>query len=125
MIEVDFNGRIEPINSIEELSVALDRFDAELRFELWISIPEGPSIAMLRNGDHAWLMYLREPGDSGLRSIGNEAALGNERYLLSNGQMDEYPLAWCIPLEECYRALAYFYVNAGARYDRLRWHEEE
>jgi hypothetical protein len=122
-MKVTFNGVDQPFASIEEFSLALDRFDLEPRFELWISCNEGPSLAMLRNGDHAWLTYLRFNGDSGVTSRGDQQKQGVCSYVLSNGQIDEYPLSWCVNLEECYKAFAYFFVNDGARYDFIAWRE--
>ncbi|WP_247661421.1 Imm1 family immunity protein [Ideonella alba] len=78
---------------------------------------------MLRNSGNAWLMYLRHAGDSGFVSFGEAGRAGTEKYLLSHGQEDEYPLAWCIELEQCYKAIAYFYVNEGAMPDWVQWHE--
>jgi hypothetical protein len=120
MIIVTFNGTEELMNEIDEFGAALDRFDAQLIFELWLNAPGGASMSMLRNSQHAFLMYLREFGDSGFVSVGEEAA---DMYTLSNGQMDEYPRSWCSPLEECYKALAYFFVNDGMRPEWLQWHE--
>jgi len=42
-------------------------------------------------------------------------------YTLANGEITELPLAWCIDLEQCYKAVAYFFVNDGARYDFVCW----
>jgi hypothetical protein len=122
MIIVTFNGTEELIYEIEQFGAALDRFDAQSIFELSLNVPGGASISMLRNSDHAFLMYLRELGDSGFVSIGGELD-GSVRYTLSNGQVDEYPRSWCIPLEECYKALAYFFANDGMRPEWLRWEE--
>ena len=44
-------------------------------------------------------------------------------YRLSNGQTDEYPAAWCVPVEDCYKTLAYFFVNRGLRPEWLAWEE--
>ena len=121
MVQLTFNDLPQAVASVEALGLALDRFDAAPRFELWISVPSGPSMCMLRNGDRAWLMYLRENGDSGFVSLGDPKRNGVEHYTLSNGQVDEYPLAWCIDLEQCYKAIAYFFVNEGARPDWLTW----
>lgn len=77
---------------------------------------------MLRNGKHAWLMYLRYEGDSVFVSQGDLSAQGVAAYELANGQIDEYPLAWCIKVEWCYRILVYFYVNDGAQPDWVSWH---
>ncbi|MGO4158103.1 hypothetical protein [Cupriavidus sp. YAF13] len=118
-----FNGHTEDIASLEELRHALGRFDDVPQFELWVSVPDGPSICMLRNCEHAWLMYLRHEGDSGFTSIGEASQLGNEKYILSNGQKDEYPVAWCIEVEQCYKVIAYFYVNDGARPEWIQWLE--
>jgi len=120
---VSFNGTLEEIVTIEELGEALSRFDQVPRFELWLSVPDGPSMSMLRTGENAWLMYLRHEGDGGFTSVGRANSQGTEHFLLSNGQEDEYPLAWCVELEQCYKAVAYFYVNDGARPEWIQWHE--
>lgn len=67
-------------------------------------------------------MYLRYEGDSGFISQGEPSAHGVALYELANGQVDEYPLAWCIDVEQCYKALAYFFVNEGAQPDWVSWH---
>ena len=54
-MKITFNGIGLSFPSFEEFVPALDRFDLEPQFELWISCHDGPSLAMLRNGDHAWL----------------------------------------------------------------------
>ena len=69
-IKVTFNGRELAYASIEEFGVALDWFDREPQFELWLSTQAGPSIGMYRNGEHAFLMYLRFNGDSGFVTKG-------------------------------------------------------
>ena len=121
MVELTFNGRRLEVPSIEGLGAELERIDVEPRFELWISMEDGPSMCMLRNGSNAWLMYLREAGDSGFRSSGDPIRPGLERFWLGNGQVDEYPLSWCIDVERCYKAVAYFFVNDGARPDWIVW----
>jgi hypothetical protein len=123
VVAVSFNGRTEYVGSVESLGQALDRYDRVLLFELWVSVPDGPSLCMLRSGSNAWLMYLQHAGDSGFNSVGERRRTGVHKYLLSNGQEDEYPLAWCIELEQCFKAIAYFYVNEGARPEWVQWHE--
>ncbi|MFY9955959.1 Imm1 family immunity protein [Bradyrhizobium sp.] len=120
-MEITFNGTTLSVTSIEELSSALDRFDLEQQFELWITVQNGPSLAMLRNLDHALLMYLRFNGDSGVVTKGNQDKQGTCAYTLTNGEVNELPLSWCIDLEQCYKAIAYFVVNSGARYDFITW----
>ena len=65
----------------------------------------------LINGDLGWLMYLPRGGDAGFCSR-NLAYQGPEdaliQYLLSNGQLDEYPASWALPVEDVRRALRDF-----------------
>ena len=123
MVEVTFQGQSETIASVEQLGSALNRFDRKQEFELWASVPNGPSMCMLRSGENAWLMYLRHVGDSGFRSLGSSGRLGVAGYTLANGQIDEYPLSWCIELEQCYKAVSYFFGNEGAKPEWVIWHE--
>jgi hypothetical protein len=123
VITVSFNGTEEDTGSIEAFGEALDRYDASIQFELWLSaVPDGPSMCMLRNREHAFLMYLRFSGDAGFVSAGSTADREVE-YRLSNGQVDHYPGSWCVPVEQCYEALAYFFVNDGRRPESVPWHE--
>ena len=123
LMKIVFNDTAQSLGSIEELSLALDRFDLEPQFELWISAQDGPSMCMLRDGNHAWLMYLRFDGDSGFVSRGDQDSQGTCSYTLANGQVDEYPLAWCIDIEQCYKAITYFFVNDGAKPNFVPWQD--
>ena len=71
--------------------------------EIWVEAGDGQSMCALINGDLGWLMYLREPGDAGFSSR-NPDYKGNpdatREYYLSNGQMDEHPAAWAIPIDQ-------------------------
>jgi hypothetical protein len=122
-VTISFNSRKQDIASIEALGQALEHFDEVPEFELWASVAEGPSLCMLRNRENAWLMYLRHEGDSGFNSLGQTERIGNATYIFSNGQEDEYPLAWCVEVEQCYKAVAYFYINNGLRPEWIHWHE--
>lgn len=120
-MKIKLNGTDVSIGSIEELGSFLDRLDREAQFEFWISTEDGPAMAMLRNGEHGWLKYLHFNGDSGQVTRGDLSMGATCSYELSNGQVDEYPLSWCVDLEQCYKAIAYFFVNDGARYDVVSW----
>ena len=124
MVTVTFNGQDQGISSIEQLGIMLDQFDRIDEFELSLSAPKGQSIHMLRHGSNAWLMYFRHSdGDSGFTSLGQTGREGVASYRLSNGHVDEYPLAWGIDVEQCYKALAYFFVNGGSKPEWISWHE--
>jgi hypothetical protein len=118
---VTFQGAPRLVQSIEEFGRALDDFDKHEEFELWLNTEDGRALCMLRNADMAWLMYLWHEGDSGCTSIGNPQLQGTVQYQLSNGQVDEYPAAWCLQVEDCYKALAYFFANEGLRPDWIEW----
>jgi hypothetical protein len=123
-VQLELNGRVLDASSVSRMGQALDEADAHAIFELVASVPDGPSMFMLRSGADAWLMYLREPGDAGFHSSGEADRAGVASYTLSNGQEDEYPLAWCIDVEQCYRAIAYFCVNEGAKPGWVDWIED-
>lgn len=123
MITANFNGEEQVVKSSEEFSVELDRFDAVEMFELWLFSSNGPSIGMLRSEGNAWLIYLRHEGDNGFTSASTDLRAGVATYKLSNGQLDEYPLSFCIDIEQCYKALAYFFANDGAMPTGINWQE--
>ncbi|WP_256081373.1 hypothetical protein [Massilia sp. YIM B04103] len=120
MIEIFFNGSTVSITSLEQLKEALNGFDAVPEFELWISIESGPMMCMLRNAQNAWLMYQKNEDDS-VRSAGKYRGDEVCKFRLANGQVDEYPLSWCIDVEQCYQAITYFYVNRGDAPAWLEW----
>ncbi len=105
---VKFQGIERLCQSIEDFDVALIDFDKEAQFELWLNVPGGPSICMLRNAANAWLMYLHSDGNQCFNTIGDPRLLDNISYQLSNGQVDDYPAAWNLPVDDCFKALAYF-----------------
>jgi len=123
MVTVSFNSHEKAVDSLLDLDRMFCGFEQHDQFELGLSIADGPSICMLRNGEHAFVMYMRFPGDSGFVSIGASMSKEQVQYTLGNGQVDEYPRSWCIPTEQCFQALMYFFVNDGARPEGIAWHE--
>ena len=113
MIELTFNGRGLDAAAEQAFDASLDTAMAEPTFELWVSVPDGPAMCMLRNGADAWLMYLRWPADAGFSSMGIERS-GAASYALSNGQVDEFPLSWCVDVQSCFDALRSFHRHHGA-----------
>jgi len=43
------------------------------------------------------------------------------KFTMANGQVDEYPLSWCIERENAYKAIVYFYVNSGGKSPHINW----
>jgi hypothetical protein len=98
----------------------------DAKSEVWLDCSDGKALSMLASGDRAWLMFLREPGDAGFSSRGNDALVKEEATLdfrLSNGQVDRYPVAWTIPREVATQALEHFFEH-GERAPFVKWHAD-
>ncbi|MEO3946880.1 hypothetical protein [Gorillibacterium sp. CAU 1737] len=83
--------------------------------EIWVTNePDEQTVVALLNGEYGWLMYLREEGDAGFSSRNPDYAGPEEatmEFFLSNGQCDEYPMAWVLPVERVYAAIEYFKIH--------------
>jgi hypothetical protein len=95
--------------------------------EVWlIAGDDGPSLTMLINGASAWLMNLQNQDDVGFNSLNpsyhGPAELRME-FQLSNGQMDEYPVAWTLALEDAFDACEYFVTTQGGRSPAITWED--
>ena len=104
--------------------IFLNKIDSLSNAEVWLTVPDGAAICLLKAGENAFLVYLREEGDSGFHSLGESNRPGNFQVILSNGQLDEYPLAWCIEPKSAYLALSYFFENGGERAPFVGWQED-
>lgn len=94
--------------------------------EIWERKADGRALCALVHGDVGWLMWLREPGDSGYSSRNPEYDGPEDAtidFLLSNGQRDEYPASWALPLATVERALEHF-RETGARAPFVKWHAD-
>ena len=94
--------------------------------EVWLNIEDGPALCALLNKKIGWLMYLREPGDSGSSSR-NPAYSGSDtdvvEYRLGNGQVDEYPANWALSEADILNALTYFLAHQS-RPTFIAWHDD-
>lgn len=94
--------------------------------EVWERKDDGRTICALINGERGWLMYLREPGDSGYSSR-DPHYKGDPRaameFFLSNGQRDIYPVGWTLPLALVERALEHF-RRTGDLAPFITWHAD-
>jgi hypothetical protein len=94
--------------------------------EIWVEADDGQTMCALINGDVGWLMYLRSPEDAGFSSR-NPTYSGSPdemlEYFLDNGQRDEYPLSWAIPVADVHRALEYFKTNSAPP-KFVTWHND-
>ena len=124
-MELNLHGEPRVVNSIPMLEQALLEAHTLAQCELWLTMAEdaeqGPALCMLRNGGNAWLMYLSGQDELSFHSLGDEEETGECSYLLSNGQVDEYPEAWCVDVEQCQRAFIAFFKTGGARPAGIAW----
>jgi hypothetical protein len=82
-------------------------------------------IALCRDGI-GWLMYLPGDDDAGFSSRNPEyagAADATVSYTLSNGQVDEYPAQWALPINQVREALLHF-LNTGQPATFVAWHND-
>ena len=94
--------------------------------DLWAHAAPDQSLVALISGTVGWLMFLRENGDAGFSSrnpsfSGDPDALVD--YYLDNGQHDQYPASWALPIEEVQRAMEHFITKAQPA-DWLTWHND-
>jgi len=124
-MELNLHGEAHAVASLVDLQRALKQARALTQCELWltraIDPEQGPALCMLRNGANAWLMYLSGQDDASFHSLGDEEDDGVCSYWLANGQVDEYPSAWCIDVELAQLALLQFFETGGARPSAITW----
>ena len=124
-MELNLHGEARAVDSIAALEQALTDARALAQCELWLTLAtdaeQGPALCLLRNGGNAWLMYLSGQDDLSFHSLGDEEETGECSYLLSNGQVDVYPEAWCVEVEQCERAFLAFFRTGGARPAGIAW----
>lgn len=124
-MELNLHGESRVIDSILALEQALREARALAQCQLWLTratdAEQGPALCMLRNGGNASLMYLSGQDDLSFHTLGDEEADGVCSYLLANGQVDEYPEAWCVEVEQCQRAFVEFFRTGGAQPAGIAW----
>ncbi|MDE7224206.1 MAG: hypothetical protein K2O34_10550 [Acetatifactor sp.] len=105
-------------------------FEEKERYkEIWVySKEDEQAMGALINGSFGWLMYLRQEGDAGFSSR-NPGYAGSDddgetmEFLLSNGQLDRYPLSYILPQEQIMEALDYFAKNNRPP-EFIEWHND-
>lgn len=80
--------------------------------EIWVDFEEDEqSMTALISGNYGWLMYLPDEESAGFSSRNPDYIGGDNEtmeFYLSNGQLDEYPLSWVLPVEQVEKALDFF-----------------
>jgi hypothetical protein len=94
--------------------------------EIWVETSDGQALAALICDSLGWLTYLRWNGDAGFSSRNpdyNGPSDALTPYLLSNGQEDEYPTSWALPIEKVRQALDYFREHCQPP-SFIMWHND-
>ena len=94
---------------------------------LWFEREDGKILTAMVNGDRGWLMYRVAEDDAGYSSRDPTYAGPEEAvlpYILDNGQQDEYPVSWTLPIEEVMRATEYF-LQTGEKAPWVIWHDDD
>lgn len=80
--------------------------------EIWVDTEDDEqSMTALINGSYGFLMYLPDDESAGFTSRNPEYSGSDDEtmeFYLSNGQRDEYPLSWVLPIEQVEKAIDYF-----------------
>lgn len=121
-MKLQLNKAEYEIDTVDELSIVLDKIDLSEYVEAWIESTDGKSLCVLKNDEFILLMYLRFPGDVGFVSGAQENGSKMIEFHMANGQVDEFPHSWCICRESVYKSISYFFVNAGEQYPHIAWH---
>ncbi len=123
-MKLTWNAQDLPLTTIQDLHRCFEHIRQQEYSELWLTIEDRPSLTVLINGTFAWLMYLQNPNDAGFHSLNSHDNSSTERrmpFQLSNGQEDEYPVAWTVSLEKAFDACTYFVRTQGGRSPAIHW----
>jgi hypothetical protein len=125
-ITLSVNGTEYTISTHVELQQHLAALPNRGYLELWLTLPADICISALINDSRALVIFGRYDGDPGLSSRSRDFADDNGQQLefyLSNGQRDQYPLAWTIPTEDSLAAFDYAFLYHKAA-PWILWHDD-
>jgi len=123
------NKQETAIETAEDLERACDAVRQQFFSEVWLEASaKGPSLVMLVNGRDALLMYF--PGNGAIFGLTsrNPAYTGvpdaQIEFILANGDMEDYPARWTVPLAEGCAVCRDFVERQGARSSLITWHDD-
>jgi hypothetical protein len=116
----------EDETKVEAMRKTLEKVRTSIPGELCFENDQGNILTAFVNADRAWLMYRVDDDDAGYSSR-NPTYTGPEEavlpYILDNGQRDEYPVSWTLPIDEVIRATEYF-LETGEKAPWVTWHDD-
>ncbi len=108
-ITLTINGKEYQARSGDELTPYLQQLKFTSYNEIWATQSDCSSLCLLTNSSRAFVLYLRYPGDSGLIATTNDQVTNTMiEFKLSNGQLDEYPARWTVPVHDALKILTSF-----------------
>ena len=124
MVNLLHNQKVHEVQSEADLVTFLQAQLQSADQEIWLSGHGSTSFCILSNGELAFMMYLRYDGDSGFSSrSSSQPSDAMVAFKLANGQMDEYPAGWLVPLELAWK-VATEYFQTGSMSTSILWVEE-
>jgi hypothetical protein len=124
--KVTLNHEEHRIGNADERSVRslLDRMVGQPHGHLALTRYEEDSLDLFTNKERGWLMYLREPGDSGLYVAGaNDDEDADEHFTCDCGIDLEFPRSRTLPLERAADVVASFF-RSGTLPKSVSWEEQ-
>jgi hypothetical protein len=121
------NGAQDTISTHAELQQHLAALPSQGYLELWLTLPGDTCISALINDGRALVIFGRYDGDAGLSSRSRDVADDSGQqmeFYLSNGQRDEYPLAWTVPTKDALAAFDYAFLYQQAA-PWIIWHDDD
>jgi len=125
MLELTINNQFYTVkNAAEFISIYNNQKDNEF-MEIDFKFIDEKSMFVLLNKKYALVVYFRYFGDSGYSSINKDIndRNKNEKFRLSNGQVDEYPIEKLVERGLAINVICEF-INTGNMSDKIGWHED-
>jgi hypothetical protein len=115
----------QSIPTEEALLTSLEALTQNPYNEIWLTGHGTTSLTILTNGQSAFLMFLRHEGDSGFSSRNPTSPSSDTTisFKLANGQVDQYPADWVVPLTSAWQA-AIDYFKTGKMSKEIIWEED-
>lgn len=117
------------IETAEDMERACDAVREQFFSEVWLEVgAKGPSLVMLVNGKDALLIYFPGHGKIFGFTSRNPTYTGAPdaeiEFILANGDMEDYPARWTVPLSEGCAVCRNFVEQQGARSPLITWHDD-
>ncbi|MFG2977185.1 hypothetical protein ACGFYY_29885 [Streptomyces sp. NPDC048331] len=108
---MDDDGPVH-VSSEMVLKALRSRIDSG-RLETWLTSSSGRSLAFVTNAERAMVMLLEDESDPGEHAVDPGAEGASDGFVLSDGQVDEYPDEDTVPMDEAFRLVEHI-VGTGS-----------